>query len=241
MTRKLVVEFLGTFILVFIAVGTAVFGFAAAGTVGIALAFGLVLMAMVYAFGNISGCHVNPAVTVAMMASRRQEIGEGCQYIVAQFLGGIAAAGVLQYLVDQLTPAAKLGLGPAGIATADVLGSNSTDAIGTFPTILLEVVLTAIFVGVVVLVTTKVVTPGFAGIAIGVALTAVHLVGIGLDGTSVNPARSFGPALFAGGDSLSQVWVFILAPVIGGLVAAFLMPWLSADAEAEAEGAPATA
>lgn len=238
MTRKLVVEFLGTFILVFVAVGTAVFGFAVAGTVGIALAFGFVLMAMVYAFGAISGCHVNPAVTIAMMASRRQQIGEGLQYMVVQFLGAIAAAGVLQYLVDRLSPEAKFGLGKAGIITADRLGSNSTDAIGTFPTIVLEVILTAIFVGVVVLVTTKIVTPGFAGLAIGVALTAVHLVGIGLDGTSVNPARSFGPALFAGGDSLSQVWVFIVAPLIGGLVAAFLMPWLSAHAEADAAVAP---
>ena len=235
MARKLIVEFIGTFVLVFVAVGTAVFGFERAGTVGIALAFGLVLMAMAYAFGGISGCHVNPAVTIAMVAARRQKAGEGGAYLVAQFAGAIVAAGALQYLVDELSIKAKLGLGPAGIKVADVLGSNSTDALGTTGTLVLEVILTAIFVGVVVLVTTKVTAPGFAGLAIGVALTAVHLVGIGLDGTSVNPARSFGPALLTGGDSLSQVWVFIVAPIIGGLIAAFLMPYLAADAPAEEE------
>jgi len=237
MARKLVVEFIGTFILVFVAVGTAVFGFEKASTVGIALAFGLVLMAMCYAFGGISGCHVNPAVTIGMVAARRQSVAEGGTYLVAQFAGGIAAAGVLQYLVDQLSPAAKVGLGPEGRATADVLGSNSTDALGTTGTIVLEILLTAIFVGVVILVTAKGASPGFAGLAIGVALASVHLVGVGLDGTSVNPARSFGPALLTGGSSLSQVWVFIVAPIIGGLVAAFLMPWLNAETEAAAASA----
>ena len=130
MARKLVVEFIGTFILVFVAVGTAVFGFEAASTVGIALAFGLVLMAMAYAFGGISGCHVNPAVTIGMVAARRQNPVEGAQYLLAQFAGGIVAAGTLQFLVDRLSRDAVLGLGPKGIKTADVLGSNSTDAIG---------------------------------------------------------------------------------------------------------------
>src|SRR6478609_3043548 len=238
MARRLVVEFIGTFILVFVAVGTAVFGFEKASTVGIALAFGFVLMAMAYAFGGISGCHVNPAVTIGMVAARRQSVTEGGQYLLAQFAGGIVAAGVLQFLVDRLSPAAVLGLGPKGIKTADVLGSNSTDAIGTGGTIVLEIILTAIFVGVVILVTSRIGSPGFAGLAIGVALASVHLIGIGLDGTSVNPARSFGPALFAGGDSLSQVWVFIVAPIIGGLIAAFLMPWLAAEALAEEEAGP---
>ena len=242
MARKLVVEFIGTFILVFVAVGTAVFGFEVASTVGIALAFGFVLMAMAYAFGGISGCHVNPAVTLAMVAARRQKVGEGAAYIVVQFAGGIAAAGVLNYLVGQLSPAATAGLGVKGRAVADTLGSNSTDALGTTGTIVLEILLTLVFVGVIVLVTMKHIPVGFAGLAIGVALTSVHLIGIGLDGTSVNPARSFGPALIAGGDALSQVWVFIFAPLVGGLIAAFLMPWLASDAEAAAiEDAPAAA
>ena len=114
MARKLVVEFIGTFILVFVAVGTAVFGFEAASTVGIALAFGLVLMAMAYAFGGISGCHVNPAVTIGMVAARRQSAVEGAQYLVAQFAGGIVAAGVLQFLVDRLSPAASRRARPGG-------------------------------------------------------------------------------------------------------------------------------
>jgi aquaporin Z len=229
MARKLVVEFLGTAILVLVAVGAAVGGLktGAGGNVanvaGVALAFGLVLMAMAYAFGPISGCHVNPAVTIAFVASRRQPIAEGGAYILAQFLGALAGAAALNYFVDN-------GL----TDTTGGLGTNTTDIVGTGPTFLFEVLATLIFVGVIVLVTARAASPGFAGLAIGVALVAVHLVGIPIDGTSVNPARSFGPAIFEGGAALDQLWVFIVAPLIGGLIAAFLMPWLNQDADAEA-------
>jgi aquaporin Z len=229
MARKLVVEFLGTAILVLVAVGAAVgglksgVGLSVLNVAGVALAFGLVLMAMAYAFGPISGCHVNPAVTIAMLVSRRQSITEGIAYIVAQFLGALAGAWVLNYFVDN-------GL----TDTTGGLGTNSTDTIGTGPTFLFEVLATLIFVGVIVLVTARAASPGFAGLAIGVALVAVHLVGIPIDGTSVNPARSFGPAIFEGGAALDQLWVFIAAPLVGGLIAGVLMPWLNADADAEA-------
>lgn len=226
MARKLVVEFLGTAILVLVAVGAAVGGLKSGpdlsvlNVAGVALAFGLVLMAMAYAFGGISGCHVNPAVTIAMLVSRRQPLAEGGAYIVAQFLGALAGAGVLTYLVDSGLP-----------DTTGGLGTNSTDTVGTGPTFLFEVLATLIFVGVIVLVTSKNASPGFAGLAIGVALVAVHLVGIPIDGTSVNPARSFGPAVFEGGAAMEQLWVFIAAPLVGGLIAGVLMPWLNSDAE----------
>jgi aquaporin Z len=229
MARKLVVEFLGTAILVLVAVGAAVGGLKTGvddnvlNIAGVALAFGLVLMAMAYAFGPISGCHVNPAVTIAMVAARRQPVVEGIGYIVAQFLGALAGAAVLNYLVDNGLP-----------DTTGGLGTNTTDIVGTGPTFLFEVLATLIFVGVIVLVTARAASPGFAGLAIGVALVAVHLVGIPIDGTSVNPARSFGPAIFEGGAALDQLWVFIVAPLIGGLIAAFLMPWLNQNADAEA-------
>jgi aquaporin Z len=229
MARKLVVEFLGTAILVLVAVGAAVGGLKSGADLdvlniaGVALAFGLVLMAMAYAFGPISGCHVNPAVTIAFVASRRQPLTEGIGYIVAQFLGALAGAWTLNYFVDSGLP-----------DTTGGLGTNSTDTIGTGPTFLFEVLATLIFVGVIVLVTARAASPGFAGLAIGVALVAVHLVGIPIDGTSVNPARSFGPAIFEGGAALDQLWVFIVAPLIGGLIAAFLMPWLNQHADAEA-------
>lgn len=229
MARKLVVEFLGTAILVLVAVGAAVGGLKSGAELdvlniaGVALAFGLVLMAMAYAFGPISGCHVNPAVTLAMVAARRQPVVEGIAYIVAQFLGALAGAWALNYFVDSGLP-----------DTTGGLGTNSTDTIGTGPTFLFEVLATAIFVGVIVLVTARAASPGFAGLAIGVALVAVHLVGIPIDGTSVNPARSFGPAVFEGGAALDQLWVFIAAPLVGGLIAAVLMPWLNQDADAQA-------
>lgn len=226
MPRKLFAEFLGTFFLVFLAVGTAVAGIAAvrddtsemlvpaAGVVGVALAFGFVLVMAVYAIGHISGCHINPAVTAAMMVGRKMPIREGLAYMVVQVLGAIAGAGLLQFLVSVGGVTDKTG----------ALGSNAYDngAINLPGAFVLEVVLTAIFVLVILLVTDKVATPAFAGIAIGLSLAAIHLVGIPLDGTSVNPARSIGPALFAGGTALSQVWLFIVAPLIGGVIGALI-------------------
>lgn len=221
MGRRLAAEFIGTFLLVFLAVGSAVFGIGGfvgldkngpgSGVVGVALAFGLVLMAMAYAFGPVSGTHVNPAVTLAMLLGRRMPAGEAVGYWVAQFLGGILGGAVLKLFVSSFGVKDQTG----------GLGTNSYDngAINMAGAFVLEVLLTAAFVGVILLVTERVAAPGFAGIAIGFALTTVHLVGIPLDGTSVNPARSLGPALFAGGDALGQVWLFIVAPLVGALVA----------------------
>ena len=229
MGRRLVAEFIGTFLLVFLAVGAAVFGIAAtigkddsplngnsalapaSGTLGVAMAFGLVLLVLAYALGPVSGAHVNPAVTLAFVVSKRAPASDLLPYWVVQFLGAIAGAAVLKLFVSSFGVTDWTG----------ALGSNSYDngAINMAGAFVLEALLTAAFVGVILLVTERAAAPGFAGIAIGLALTAVHIVGIPLTGTSVNPARSLGPALFAGGTSLSQVWLFIVAPLVGGLLA----------------------
>lgn len=222
--RKLAAEFVGTFLLVFLAVGAAVFGIGgtvgaagngpANGIVGVALAFGLVLLGIAYAFGPVSGAHVNPAVTLAMVLGRGLPVSEAVAYWIAQFLGGIAGGAVLALFVQGFGVVDQTG----------GLGTNSYDngAINMGGAFVLEVLLTAAFVLVILLVTERVAAPGFAGLAIGLALTTVHLVGIPLDGTSVNPARSLGPALFAGGDALGQVWLFILAPLVGSILAVVL-------------------
>lgn len=223
-SRKLIAEFIGTFLLVFLAVGTAIFGIAAlvgvdgngpgSGVVGVAFAFGLVLLGIAYAFGPVSGAHVNPAVTLAMLVGRRMPASEAVGYWVVQFLGAIAAGGVLKLFVSSFGVTDYTG----------ALGTNSYDngAINLAGAFVLEALLTAAFVMVILLVTERVAAPGFAGIAIGFTLTLVHLVGIPLTGTSVNPARSLGPALFEGGTALSQVWLFILAPLVGALIAVVL-------------------
>lgn len=219
--RKLVAEFVGTFLLVFLAVGAAVFGIAAKvgtegngpgnGVVGVALAFGLVLLGIAYAFGPVSGAHVNPAVTLAMLLGRKMPTNEAVGFWIAQFLGAILGGAVLKLFVSAFGVTDYTG----GLGT-NSYNNGSINMAGAF---VLEILLTAAFVLVILLVTERVAAPGFAGLAIGLALTAVHLVGIPLDGTSVNPARSFGPALFAGGDALGQVWLFLLAPLVGAVVA----------------------
>jgi aquaporin Z len=222
--RKLLAEFFGTMILVIIAVGTATETFnlklfggsVAAGVTTTALAFGLVLIGLVYAIGPISGCHVNPAVTMGFMASGRMKITEGIGYMVAQVVGAIAGAGVLLAMLNQIPGYHR---STTGMGT-DGYGSASTVHIGQGGAFLVEVVLTFVFVTVVLFATHKAAIQGAAGVAIGMTLVVVHLIGIPLTGTSVNPARSLGPALFVGGQSLSQVWLFIVAPLVGGIVAA---------------------
>lgn len=212
MARKLTAEFIGTFLLVFLAVGAAVSGIVSNGTLAVAFAFGLVLLALAYAIGPTSGAHVNPAVTLAFWISKRQESKEAISYMVVQFAGAILGAAVLKFLVEVGGVIDQTGaLGTNGFGA-----EGQPNATGAF---IVEVLLTAAFVGVILLVTDHDAAPGFAGIAIGAALTAVHIVGIPLTGTSVNPARSLGPALLNGGESLTQVWLFILAPFIGGAIA----------------------
>jgi MIP family channel proteins len=211
LVRSLAAEFVGTALLVFLAVGTAVAGIDTMGRLGVAFAFGLVVLALAYAIGPISGCHVNPAVTLGVLLARGMTTAEAAYYWVAQFAGAIAGAALLKLMTS--------GFGGVTDETGN-LGSNDWGATITGPgAFVLEVVLTFVFVGVILLVTGRSATPGFAGLAIGLSLTAVHLVGIPLDGTSVNPARSLGPALFAGGPALAHVWLFIVAPLIGAAVA----------------------
>jgi len=219
LVRSLIAEFVGTLLLVFLAVGAAVAGLKGGGlltgVVGVALAFGLVLLALAYAIGPISGCHVNPAVTLGVLLSRGMTATEAGLYWVAQFAGGIAGAALLKLMTS--------GFGDV-TDTTGALGSNDWGATISGPgAFLLEVVLTMVLVTVVLLVTGRSATPGFAGLAIGLTLTALHLFAIPLDGTSVNPARSLGPALFAGGDSLKHVWLFIVAPLVGAVVAVGLV------------------
>ena len=221
LSRRIIAEFVGTFLLVFLAVGTAVFGIAAlvgvdgkgpgSGIVGVALAFGLVLLGIAYAFGPVSGAHVNPAVTLAMLIGRRLPATDAIGYWIAQFLGGIAGGGLLALFVASFEVTDYTG----------ALGTNSYDngSINLAGAFVLEATLTAAFVLVILLVTERVAAPGFAGLAIGLTLTLVHLVGIPLTGTSVNPARSLGPAIFEGGTALGQVWLFIAAPLVGAVIA----------------------
>lgn len=213
--RKYIAEFIGTFVLVLFACGTAaVIGCSAYSGTGYlltALAFGLVIVAMAYSIGNISGCHINPAVSIAMLISKKLSAKDFIGYVVAQFLGAIAGAAVLMKIVGKDT-----GLGVNALYGGEVGIS-----------IIIEVILTFVFVIAVLGVTSKEGNSAVAGLVIGFSLTVVHIFGIYFTGTSVNPARSLGPAIFVGGDALSNVWVFIVAPLIGGVLAALVYKFLA--------------
>ena len=211
-------EAVGTAVLVIGGVGTAVLAGKTVGTVGIALAFGLTLAALVYAIGPISGCHVNPAVTLAMALRRRMQPLMALGYVVAQVVGAIVG-GAIVLLVASGRPGYSIdvdGLGTNGY------GPQSTGGYDLLTVAVVEIVMTAVLVLVVFAATDSIATPAGAGVAIGATLVVAHLVAIGIDSTSVNPARSLGPALFAGGAAVSQLWVFIVFPLIGGAVGAVL-------------------
>jgi aquaporin Z len=215
MARKLTAEFIGTFALVFLAVGAAITGIKSAGPLSVALAFGLVLTFGVYAFGPVSGCHVNPAVTLGMVVARKLPLSEAVPYWVTQFVAATAAAALLKLMTTSFDVTDETGaLGTNGYGTG-----HGINLAGAF---VVETVLTLLFVLVILLVTDKAGNAAMAGVAIGTTLAVVHLVGIPLTGTSVNPARSFGPALFEGGTALSQLWLFIVAPLVGGALAALV-------------------
>jgi aquaporin Z len=224
MVRRLVAEMLGTGFLVFFGVGVAtlMFGFhfdggsLAAGVVATSLAFGLVLLALVYAIGPLTGCHINPAVTMGALLARRLPVREAVGYWAAQFIGGILGALLLwgMFNTSPLYSRSRTGLG-----TTD-WGALSDIRIGMGGAFLTEVILTAMFVFVILAVTSRIGNATTAGIGIGLALTVTNLVGIPITGASVNPARSLGPALVVGGTPLSQVWLFIVAPLVGGAIAA---------------------
>ena len=215
MSKKLTAEVIGTFILVFFGCGAAVIGGSAIGFTGISLAFGLAIVAAAYGLGAISGAHLNPAVSFGMVAAGRMTISDAISYSIAQIIGALLAAGVL-YLIASGSTGWTGGLGANGYGTG-YLGEYSLTA-----ALMFEVVMTFLFVTVILGATGSGSAPGFAGLAIGLTLEAIHLVGINVTGVSVNPARSIGPALFSGGSALTQLWVFIVAPLVGGLLAGAL-------------------
>ena len=216
--KKYIAEFIGTGVLVFFACGTAaVVGCATLpGYLLTALAFGLVIVAMAYSIGNISGCHINPAVSIAMLVSGKISVKDFIGYVVAQFAGAIAGAAALKYILPN-----DLALGQNALFNGDIVRS-----------LVIEVVLTFVFVLAILGVTSKIENSAVSGIVIGLSLTLVHILGIAFTGTSVNPARSFGPALFVGGDALKDVWVFIVAPLVGGVLAALVYKFLSSKKDA---------
>ena len=192
------------------------------GLLGISLAFGLTLLVMVYAIGPISGCHINPAVTVAMLVAGKIKAKDSIAYIVAQCCGAIIGAGILYIIASGQADynIAINGLGQNGYGIASPAGYS------LIACLVAEVVLTAVFLFVIFGSTSKDAPKGFAGIPIGFALVLVHLIGIPITGTSVNPARSLGPALFVGGEAINQVWLFWLAPIIGGILAAVVWKYV---------------
>lgn len=215
--RKYLAELVGTFVLVFIGVGSAVLAGSHIGFAGVALAFGLSQLVMVYTIGPISGCHINPAVTFGAWLARRVGIKDAVLYVIAQIIGAILAGGVILAIARGIAGgyvASVSGLG------SDGYGMHSPDHYSMAAGFVAELVLTAFFVLVVLGSTDKKAPVGFAGIAIGFALAMDHLVGIPITNTSVNPARSIGPAVWVGGWAVHQLWLFIVAPLIGGAIAA---------------------
>ena len=208
--KKYLAEFIGTAVLVIFGCGTAAVtgcsGAADASYVLTALAFGLVIWAMAYSIGNISGCHINPAVSLGVLINGGMSVADFIGYIVSQFLGATAGAAVLAAIMGK-----GMGLGTNGLYDGNIVKS-----------LLVEIVLTCVFVLAVLGATSKAENSSVAGLVIGGALTLVHLLGIYFTGTSVNPARSFGPALLMGGDALMNVWVFIVGPLVGGAIAAII-------------------
>ncbi|MGL4333106.1 MAG: MIP family channel protein [Bacteroidales bacterium] len=222
--RKLLAEAIGTMVLVLMGCGSAVFFGCAAGTaqvLAVAFAFGLAVIGMAYTIGGISGCHINPAITLGVWLSKRMKGTEALSYMAAQFTGAIAGSAIIWLLTST---------GAYGASTAT--GANAFNDSMMIQAFIAEVVFTFIFV-LVVLGTTdaKKGAGNLAGLAIGLTLVLVHIVCIPLTGTSVNPARSFGPALFAGAEAISQLWLFIIAPFVGAVLSAGVWKLLSGDSQ----------
>jgi aquaporin Z len=228
--RKLTAEFIGTFILVFGGCGSAVFSAAfpsvGIGLLGVSLAFGLTVLGCAYGLGHVSGCHLNPAVTVGLCAAKRFAWKDLPGYVTAQVLGGIVAAGALVGLLTSQPQGYDAAVG--GLA-ANGFGDHSPGHYGLGAALLAEMILTFIFLTVILGATSKRAIVGFAGIPIGLTLTLVHLVGIPITNLSVNPARSTGPAVFVGGWALEQLWLFWLAPIVGAAAAGLVGAWLHED------------
>ncbi len=224
--KRYVAELIGTFVLVFGGVGSAVLAGEQIGFLGVSFAFGLALLAMVYAIGPISGCHINPAVTVGLLISKKMEGRDAIGYIVAQVAGAILASGLLLLVAQGVSGGYDLALGFG----ANGYGEHSPGGYTLLAAFLVEVILTAFLVFTVLGATDVAAPVGFAGVPIGLVLTLIHLVGIPVTNTSVNPARSIGPAIFVGGWALGQLWLFVVAPLLGAAIAAGLYLALRTDA-----------
>ena len=224
--KKYLCEFIGTAVLVLFGCGSAAIAGSTLGTLGIALAFGLSIVAMAYVIGNVSGCHINPAVSLAMLINKKMTAKDFCLYVVSQVLGALAGAGILYAIISCCgLDVAVQGLGANGYGEASSVGINAIGAV------IVEIILTSVFIYTILGVTSDESKASVAGIVIGLTLTFVHIMGIPLTGTSVNPARSLAPALLLGGTALSQVWVFIVAPFIGSALAAFTYKLLNKEEE----------
>lgn len=208
MWKKAISEAMGTLFLVLIGTGAVVYG---EGMVSTALAFGLIVIAMAYSIGTISGAHINPAVSLAMLINGRMDFKEFIVYVVSQLVGAVAGSAILQFFLSQ-----------SGESTASLGSTVLAEGLTTSGGFIIEVLLTFLFVLVIVTVTGKNGDPHFAGLIIGLTLTAIILMGGTTTGISLNPARSFGPALLEGGAALSQLWLYFLAPLLGGALAAFV-------------------
>ncbi|HUB32041.1 MAG TPA: aquaporin Z [Bryobacteraceae bacterium] len=233
MGKRAVAEGIGTFWLVFGGCGAAVLDAAfpnlGIGFLGVALAFGLTVLTMVYTIGPITGCHINPAVSIGLATARRFPVSELPAYVIAQVVGGVLGSGVL-YLIASGKP----GFSLAGGFASNGYGAHSPGGYALPACIVAEVVLTFMFLVVILGSTDRRAPAGFAGIAIGLSLTLIHLIGIPVTNLSVNPARSTGPAVFVGGWALEQLWMFWVAPIVGAVLAGFIYPAVTAEPDREA-------
>jgi aquaporin Z len=218
-TKKCVAELIGTMVLVLMGCGSAIIAGIYVGALGVAFAFGLAVLAMVYAIGSISGCHINPAISISMLVAGKLSAKNTVLYVVFQCVGATIGAGILYAIALGFmgNPAFNL---PAYDIAVNGLGANMYSNYSLASAFITELVLTFIFVLVVHGSTSDKAPKGFAGISIGLSLVLIHIVSLPITGTSVNPARSLGPALFVGGTALSQLWLFWVAPIIGGILAA---------------------
>ena len=208
MVKKGLAEVIGTFFLVFVGTGTAVLSGSVVGTLGIGLGFGLAIMVAANTIGQISGAHLNPAVTLAFLMNKRLDVKEFVVYVVGQIIGALLGTGLLRLI---------LGMTDLGVNN---LAQTTYQGISTAGAFIIEMTLTAILVFVIMSVTSKKGETSYNGLAIGLTLTMLHFIGVPLTGMSVNPVRSLSPAVFVGGDAMSQLWLYILAPLVGGLIAA---------------------
>lgn len=225
--KRYLAEAVGTFWLVLGGCGTAVFAAKHVGVLGVAIAFGLTVVTMAYAIGHISGCHLNPAVTVGLVVGGRFPAKDLLPYVVAQCVGGVIAAALILTIAGDT----KSGYDLAGGLASNGYGDHSPDGYGMVAGLITEIVMTAIFLVVILGATDKLAASGMAGLAIGLCLTLIHLISIPITNTSVNPARSLGPALMVRGWALGQLWLFIVGPVVGAAVGAILYRTLATPPE----------